>query len=61
MKKCYKRRGSFSGNYLTQVWSTTRIAFSIAQIGQPPFWATSVDAPPASSGLNARLVIQPLI
>ncbi|HAB89226.1 MAG TPA: hypothetical protein DCF84_01730 [Bacteroidetes bacterium] len=31
------------------IWSITRIALSIAQIGQPPFWATSVDAPPASS------------
>ena len=36
------------------IWSTTRIAFSIAQIGQPPFWATSVDAPPTSSAVERQ-------
>ena len=37
------------------IWSTTRIAFSIAQIGQPPFWATSVVAPPASSLVERQI------
>lgn len=37
------------------IWPTTRIAFSIAQIGQPPFWATSVDAPPASSAVERQI------
>lgn len=56
-EKLLQEKGSLSLAITSpqSIWSTTRIAFSIAQIGQPPFWATSVDAPPSSSAVERQI------